>query len=208
MRACCIVVAVVMMILVGASAADPYPHVVRSVGCYEVALGEWSPSLELGPDQAYLVPPKAIELTADLLLSPGVMDQWLIVRPMPGSTLGVHRWAYWEVPKDDLVVIVFTNGHSGIGMTLKYDTEEMRGTAWTFWDFPRRHQTAPAIIRRVDCASGRSNSLMNLTVRAVTALAYNSAEQWCGLRPHTGRTGTAPGLRPGPRQPARRLSAR
>jgi hypothetical protein len=54
----------------------------------------------------------------------------------------------------------------------------------------------------------RFNSLMNLTVSAVTALAgrlgYASGIGDLIAWP----SGTAPGLRPGPRQPARRLSAR
>jgi hypothetical protein len=54
----------------------------------------------------------------------------------------------------------------------------------------------------------RSNSLMNLTVWSVTALAgrlgYASGTRSLIARP----SGTAPGPWPGPRQPARRLSAR
>ncbi len=175
MRIPCLVLVTIVTMLNVAGAAVPHPGVARSVGCYEVTIGEWRPAVALGRDQAYLTAPRAIELTTQLLLKPGVEDDWLVVRAVAGSTLGVHEAAYWEALKDDVVAITFTNWHSGLSLTLKYGPKEMNGTAHTFWDFPREIQTAPVSIRRVECEERRSNNGMQPSVSVVTPLAPRQA---------------------------------
>jgi hypothetical protein len=127
------------------------PEVERSLGCYELTIGKWAPELPLGEDQGYLEPATVIELTAALYLNPGVLDSWRSVRLVEGSKPEYYTSAYWEALKDDYVGVTFTNGFSGIGISVKFDKNEMHGRAGTFWDFPREHQSAPATLKRVPC---------------------------------------------------------
>ena len=150
-------------------------------GCYRVTIGDWSPTVDIGEDSDYRIAPQAVELTQELLLPAGTLDDWLIVRPINGSQLGVHRSAYWQALPNGSVAITFTNGHSGLVVNVDATRKPMVGVAYTFWDFPRDAQNAPARLERIECPAKRSNSSVNASHSAVTARAYS------GTRPARGR---------------------
>ena len=164
-------VVVVLACTGGSLAKDLRPEVARALGCYEIVLGKWDPELPLGADQAFLEPAKVIELTSKLYLKPGVADDWLAVRFVSGTNPNIYDSAYWEALKDNYVAVTFTNGFSGVGIVVTFDKAEMRGTAGTFWDFPREHQSAPATLKRVKCGEKRSNNRLKPTDPRVTPLA-------------------------------------
>lgn len=114
-------------------------------GCYDVELGPWAPHRDFGRDSLYMAPPPRIRLQSDSA-PPG-----LALTPAPGALPSVHRIAFWRHLGPDSVSFVWSNGFSGITMRLAASGEDLRGSARTFWDFPRETQTADVVARRVSC---------------------------------------------------------
>jgi hypothetical protein len=63
----------------------------------------------------------------------------------------IHRGSYWFPKGRQSIEIVWTTGYSGLVMGLKLEGSDLRGKAQTFWDYPRKKQTADVIARKVDC---------------------------------------------------------
>jgi hypothetical protein len=143
------VVALFGFATISSDAAGSSSEIARVLGCYDLILGSWVPRLALGGDETYLTPPAIIELTSER--GPDWPNQGLLVRPAAGARSSVHRYAYWNLRSADQVEVVFTNGFSGVHMSMKFDLVEMRGEAESFWDFPRPVQQAPALLRRRAC---------------------------------------------------------
>lgn len=119
-------------------------------GCYELALSDWQPNLKLGEDVIFITPPHRIQLFAE----PG-KEGWesngYIVKPAPGVRASIHRGAWWLPKGPTTIEIVWTTGFSGLSMSLKLEGSELRGKAFSSWDFDRTKQTAEVVARRVDC---------------------------------------------------------
>lgn len=128
------------------------PQQGRFAGCYDVAIGPWTPDGRIGPNSLYTSPPPRIRL--DSLPSPDDAGRDVLkVHPAPGSPPSIHRFATWQVVGGDSVLIVFTTGFSGFLMRLAPRGRDLHGRAQSTWDFTRERETAPAVARRVSCSA-------------------------------------------------------
>ena len=121
-------------------------------GCYDLGKLNWRPDLKLGEDEVFITPPTRIELL-DAHKSFGLEKNGYSVRPAPGFSPSIHRFAYWMPTSPNAIEIVFSTGTSGLTMKLKWDGRALHGKAKTHWDFLRRGQTAKIVAPRVECAS-------------------------------------------------------
>jgi hypothetical protein len=117
-------------------------------GCYELKLSKWVPSLSLGDDEKFILPPSRVLLTTtpDHVWDP----QGYRVKPANGDVPSVHTFSCW-VSRADRIRIKWTNGLSGLTMDLKRRGSNLAGTARTFWDFARPQQTSHVIATKVTC---------------------------------------------------------
>jgi hypothetical protein len=119
-------------------------------GCYELTLSDWRPNLKLGEDAMFITPPHRVQLFAERGTK-GWEAEGYIVKPAPGVAASIHRGSYWLPKGPQSIEIVWTTGYSGLVMGLKLEGGDLRGKAQTFWDYPRKKQTADVIARKVDC---------------------------------------------------------
>jgi hypothetical protein len=119
-------------------------------GCYELTLSDWLQDLKLGEDTVFITPPHRIQLFAERGTK-GWEAEGYIVKAAPGARASVHRGSFWLPKGPKSIEIVWTTGFSGLGMGLTLEEDELHGKAKTFWDFPRREQTADVVARKVDC---------------------------------------------------------
>jgi hypothetical protein len=119
-------------------------------GCYELGTLTWHPDLKLGEDMEFITPPRRIEILAEHG-SKGFEQNGYLVRPAPGVPRSIHRASYWVPNGPNTIEVIWTTGHSGLFMRLKVESETLRGKATSFWDFPRRKQTADVVAHKVDC---------------------------------------------------------
>jgi hypothetical protein len=123
-------------------------------GCYELGALNWRPDLRLGEDAEFITPPRRIEILAEHGTK-GFEQNGYLVRPAPGVPRSIHRGSYWVPKGPNAVEVVWTTGFSGLSMHLNLEGETLRGKATTFWDFPRRTQTAEVVAHKVDCGKDR-----------------------------------------------------
>jgi hypothetical protein len=121
------------------------------VGCYAVVVGAWQPPVELGRSAISLVPPAHIKLTR-VRGTRGWANRHFIVVPILGAT-SQHQGIYWDVTPEHEVRVVFTNGFSGLTMSLRSTSAGLSGSATSFWDSGRPSQSASVTAKRVACAS-------------------------------------------------------
>jgi hypothetical protein len=125
-------------------------------GCYDLTLSAWRPNLNLEEDAVFLTPPHRIQLFAEKGTH-GWESEGYVVKPAPGAEPSVHRGSYWLPNGSQSMEIVWTTGFSGLVMGLKIKGTDLRGEAKSFWDFPRRRQTAEVTAHRVECQAGRAS---------------------------------------------------
>jgi hypothetical protein len=103
-------------------------------GCYQLQLSPWTPTLSLGEDEIFILPPSKIALTA----TPG--HTWdphgFKVTPSGGAPQSIHKASYWTRNGHHLR-IVWTTGFSGLTMDLRERGSNLEGTARTFWEFSK-----------------------------------------------------------------------
>jgi hypothetical protein len=119
------------------------------LGCYDVSVGTWSPRLDIGADDVFMMPPRTVELTS----LPGRW-QGFVARPINGDS----KWlpfAYWEVTPERTVTLTWSNGFSGVTAELGPKDLTLVGRAHSFWDFPRITQWSTVTATRVSCPSPR-----------------------------------------------------
>jgi hypothetical protein len=139
--------------LVLAAADKPHLRSMSEVlGCYDINLGSWEPQIALGKDDAFITPPKRVELTN----SPSAFQQsgakkWWVVRTVQLSTTYAHPYSQWSLASDGAIVISWGNGFSGLSARLSWDGRRYVGTAETFWDFSRETQKAVMSLTPVRC---------------------------------------------------------
>ncbi len=119
-------------------------------GCYEFETLIWRPDLRLGEDKEFITPPPRIQIFAEHGTVGFEQDGYLL-RPAPGVPRSIHRGSYWVPKGPNTIEAVWTTGFSGLFMRLSIEGETLRGKATTFWDFPRRKQTADVVAHKVDC---------------------------------------------------------
>ena len=118
-------------------------------GCYQLSLERWRPTLELGEDVAYITPPAVVRLSTTQ--GTAVFEEkGMLVRPANGIAPSVHRASYWRLD-GKTVLVVWTNGFSGLWMRLRPSSTGMEGEAESFWDFNRPTQRTHVEAKRVDC---------------------------------------------------------
>jgi hypothetical protein len=121
-------------------------------GCYELTMSRWVPDMKWGDDEAFITPPRRIQLFAERGTE-GFETNGYLVRPAPGTKPSIHRGSYWIPKGSKKLQIVWSTGFSGLVMELKTsDAEVLRGKATTSWDFNRTKQTAEVTARRIPCA--------------------------------------------------------
>jgi hypothetical protein len=120
-------------------------------GCYELVLGRWWP-WPFGGDTVYVTPPTRIEL----LPEPGTKGfekYGFLIRAIPpqkGMPSGRGGPSYWQVKSGNQIDLVWTDGFTGVTLTLEKHGHELRGWAHPHFDSPRfvprvQHITAKRI---------------------------------------------------------------
>ena len=144
-------VALAALLGMAATSGQPAPPP-GPAGCFEVAVGQWAPRLALGEDTVFMVPPRRIRVGSrpDSTLR----SRAYLVTSLPQAAGPVHRRGAWAPFGADSAELVFTTGFSGIVIRLGAVGSAWRGTAHTFWDFPRAEQTAPAALTPISCGAG------------------------------------------------------
>ena len=121
--------------------------------CFELALGPWSPRLDISVDTIYSTPPMTVRFTR-------IRNDWFAeedepsfrVLPANDAPMSVHGPGFWTpVAGRDSLAIVWSTGFSGLTMKLAVAAEALHGEAETFWDFPRPRQTSQVTGVRVPC---------------------------------------------------------
>ncbi|HZO18034.1 MAG TPA: hypothetical protein VFB46_03530 [Gemmatimonadaceae bacterium] len=130
-----------------ATALPSWPDV---VGCWELRMGAWRPTLALGNDERIVTPPSRVLIDSTVGTRPYERRN-LLVRPAPGATPSVHRYSWWNMGQGDSIQLRWTTGFSGVNMSLSHEGDTLRGQAETTWDFDRQVQTADVVMWRVRC---------------------------------------------------------
>ena len=123
----------------------------KFVGCYELHLGRWWP-WGMGEDTPFVTPPKRIELTLERGTEYFEKDHLLIRDSVNNSS---RKSAFWFSKDNGAVLLVFTNGFSGVSVNLNKRRNELRGWAHAHFDFPRPPHIARAVAEPVPCSSMR-----------------------------------------------------
>ena len=131
----------------GAQQVDSLPPTV--VGCFRVDLGAWRPAMDLRGDSVYTSPPVRIEIRQERGSRSSRGEH--IVRPAPGEAASVHRFSWARKSTADSITLVWSNGFSGINLTLAVREDTLSGFGRTFWDFPRSAQVTEARLVKVRC---------------------------------------------------------
>ncbi|HEU4881727.1 MAG TPA: HEAT repeat domain-containing protein [Longimicrobium sp.] len=126
--------------------------------CYAFRRGPWQPVMDLDADSTFSTPPAQVRFLAAVAEEYREDDAeqgeaWFVAERVgasagPGWTGGMWR----PVPGREALELVWSNGFSGVSLELAMeDGGTMRGTAETFWDFPRPRQTAEITAERIPC---------------------------------------------------------
>jgi hypothetical protein len=112
-------------------------HASSFIGCYELVLGRWWP-WSFGGDTIYVTPPTRIELLPEAGTK-GFEKNGLVIRAIPpqtGMTSGRGGPSYWQVKSGNQVDLVWTDGFTGVTLTLEKHGDELRGWAHPHFDGP------------------------------------------------------------------------
>lgn len=126
-------------------------------GCYDLELSPWRPNLNIGRDAVFITPPRRVQLLAERGTK-GWEAEGFIARPAPGVRPSIHSGSFWLPTGPRSIRIVWTTGFSGLEMHLTLEPPDLRGTAASFWDFDREHQTADVVAHLVDCGNEGGSS--------------------------------------------------
>lgn len=106
--------------------------------CYDVDVGRWSQPL--GVDSIYDAPPPRVlvDTARGRFVPPGARS----VRPAPGVTPSVHRFAFLAPAGQDLR-LTFSTGFVGVTGTVRGSGGTLRGTLTHFDDTPQEGEVHP-----------------------------------------------------------------
>ena len=122
------------------------------VRCYDVALGQWSPAMELRADTTFIIPPRAVALASGPSAS-RLFKGWFSMRPAPGVRETVHRHQAW-IPEGGrpILRLMWTTGFSGVEAVVAADGQgNLCGIARTRWDTERQRQEAEIVLTQRSC---------------------------------------------------------
>lgn len=117
-----------------------------SLACYTLTLGAWSAPLP----EPLPPPPSGLQLT-DSLGTYILENGRRVVRSMPTGSVKAYPFQFWEAREGGDVLIVFSNGFTGMTMDLAPAGENLSGTARAFFDFGTFDLTASVQLARNTC---------------------------------------------------------
>lgn len=119
-------------------------------GCYALRLGRWWP-WGIGDDAQFVTPPAEFELKAERGTERFEKGELLIRGTL--STPPWHRSSFWVPRNGRNVLLVWTNGLSGVSLNLKKTGSDVRGWAHAHFDFPTPPYMAHVVARPITCRS-------------------------------------------------------
>jgi hypothetical protein len=123
------------------------------LGCFRLLRGPYTPDLTWGGDEVFIEPPDLIELLDRPSHETFARDNARMLRPVRPASGRPPAYGEWWPLEGEQVRLVWGDGFSGVGMTLRKDALGYHGTANTFWDFDRPSQMASVSLNRVNCGS-------------------------------------------------------
>jgi hypothetical protein len=109
-------------------------------------VGEWNAALP----EPLPPPPNSVQLT-DSLGTQVLENGRRVVRSMPAGSVKAYPFQYWVPREQGDVLIVFSNGFTGMTLDLAPAGEDYTGTARAFFDFGSFDLTAPVQMQRASC---------------------------------------------------------
>ncbi len=117
------------------------------LGCYSLTLGTWSAELpEPLPE-----PPGKLQLT-DSLGTIVLENGRRVVRSMPAGSIKAYPFQFWEPREQGDVLVIFSNGFTGMTMDLAPAVGGLSGTARAFFDFGTFDVRASVQLARASCS--------------------------------------------------------
>jgi hypothetical protein len=117
------------------------------LACYTLALGAWNEPLP----EPLPAPPLALQLT-DSLGTQVLENGRRVVRSLPAGSAKAYPFQFWEAREGGDVLIVFSNGFTGMTMDLVPAGDNLSGTARAFFDFGTVDRRASVQLTRNTCA--------------------------------------------------------
>ena len=117
-----------------------------SLACYTLTLGAWNAPLP----ETLPPPPLALQLT-DSLGTQILENGRRVVRSLPAGSAKAYPFQFWEAREGGDVLIVFSNGFTGMTMDLVPAAGNYSGTARAFFDFGTFDLSAPVQLTRNTC---------------------------------------------------------
>ena len=138
-----------------AGCARPMPEAAATeliIRCYDLAVGQWSPAVELRADTTFVIPPRAIALGPGPSAS-RLFKGWFAMSPAPGVRGTIHRHQAWKPEGEKpLLRLIWTTGFSGVEAVVSSDGQgNLRGIARTRWDTQRQRQEADIVLTQRSC---------------------------------------------------------
>ncbi len=132
----------------GAGPDDP-DIVSKIAGCYQLNLGRWWP-WGLGEDAQFVTPPSRIQLL-NKIGKEGWEKDHLILRPLPNAG-GRGGPSFWDIESNQHVLMVWTDGFTGMTIEAKPDANGFSG--WVHPHFDMFHlikHVAHMNMHKIDC---------------------------------------------------------
>ena len=138
---------------------QPAPSDEQFAGCYELKLGRWWP-WGFGSDDPYVTPPTRIQLLPEIGTR-GFEQGELLIRSLPRrpGEAGSRESSFWVAQPKSRVMLVWTNGFSGVSVNLAKHGDKLSGWAHPHFDVPQFiPHIAHATARRFACATDGTSS--------------------------------------------------
>ncbi|MGH7696917.1 MAG: hypothetical protein ACRENH_18140 [Gemmatimonadaceae bacterium] len=112
-----------------------------------MTLGQWNAAL---PEQLP-APPTKLQLT-DSLGTTVLENGRRVVRSMPAGSVKAYPFQFWEAREQGIVLVIFSNGFTGMTMDLAPSASGLSGTARAFFDFGTFDVRASVQLARASCS--------------------------------------------------------
>jgi hypothetical protein len=116
------------------------------LGCYSLTLGQWSAELP----EPLPAPPTKLQLS-DSLGTTVFENGRRVVRSMPAGSVKAYPFQFWEAREQGIVLVIFSNGFTGMTMDLAPSAGGLSGTARAFFDFGTFDLSASVQLTRAAC---------------------------------------------------------
>jgi hypothetical protein len=119
-------------------------------GCYDLRLARWWP-WAMGKDTALVTPPERIQLELERGNRSFEKDK-LLIRQIPLQKES-RRSSYWLPEDKNEVLLIWTDGFSGVSLRLTRNGNKLHGWAHAHFDFPRPPHVAHVTAELISCAT-------------------------------------------------------